>query len=229
MRYFGEDPTCVRDDRGCGNAPPLARFGRLVSQNDRSRPLISADRRGEMPPVVASHGGRIGFVKTRRVGVADWAVVRDLRLRALADAPEAFGSSYEREVLFSDDVWIGRVGTLTNATFVCEVGGEACGMVTVVRDTTDSRLGWLVGMWVAPSARGTGAADWLVVSALEWADHQGIGSVRLRVADGNARAERLYHRHAFRRTGETIQGERPGLVEVVMQRTTWPQPGEAHR
>jgi GNAT superfamily N-acetyltransferase len=162
-------------------------------------------------------------VDVRRVGVSDWRIVRDLRLRSLADAPEAFGSSYEREAAFADSVWIDRVGATANATLVCEIDAQACGIVALIRDARDRRMGWVVAMWVAPSVRGTGVADALLVSLFQWANDHGISTVRLHVADGNARAEHLYRRHGFRRTGETVAGERRGLVEVEMQRATLPR------
>jgi ribosomal protein S18 acetylase RimI-like enzyme len=161
-------------------------------------------------------------VEIRRVGVADWEVVRELRLRALSDAPEAFGSSFEREVAFGDDVWIDRLGNETNATLLCETGDDKCGMVVLVRDERDPRIGSLVGMWVAAPFRGSGAADLLIDSALQFAHDQGVSSVRLHVADGNARAERIYSRHGFIRTGATFTGGREGLVEIEMQRTLFP-------
>src|SRR2546421_12947966 len=97
-------------------------------------------------------------MEIRRVGADDWQTVRAVRLRALADAPAAFASSYEREVAFADSVWIERAGAIANATFLCEHDAQPCGIVTIVRDPADHRLGWLVGMWLAPDARGTGGA-----------------------------------------------------------------------
>lgn len=158
-------------------------------------------------------------MEIRRVGVGDWVVVRDLRLQALSDAPEAFGSSYEREAAFGDDVWTDRLGNAANATLLCETEREKCGMVTLVRDEDEQLRGRLVGMWVAPPFRRSGAADLLVRSVLRIAHDLGMSNVRLHVAEGNVRAERLYARHGFSRTGETLAGERPGLVEIEMQRT----------
>jgi ribosomal protein S18 acetylase RimI-like enzyme len=144
--------------------------------------------------------------------------VRDLRLRALADAPDAFGSTYEREAAFADDVWIERAGNADNATYVCAHDGHACGMVTMMRHESDPPAGGLVGMWVDPASRGTGAADLLVTSAVEWAANHGMPSVFLHVAEGNERAERLYCRHGFVRTGASFANGRPGLVEIEMRR-----------
>ena len=157
------------------------------------------------------------MTEVRRVGAGDVETVRTLRLEALRDAPEAFGSTFEREVAFPPTVWTERLPQSTNATFVCEADGDCCGIVSVVRDDADSHLGLLVGMWVAPSARGTGAADLLVTAALRWAEEVGVTTVRLHVAEGNDRAEHLYRRHGFISTGRSFRS-REGLTEVEMVR-----------
>src|SRR5689334_16958559 len=146
-------------------------------------------------------------METWRAGVDEWPLVRDIRLRALADAPTAFGSNYEREAAFTDDVWIDRVGAAANATFICVHNGEACGIVTLIRDHDD---GLLVGMWVAPAVRGDGAGDSLIVALLAWADAQGIETVRLNVVETNTAAQRLYARHGFRRVGPTFVNPQDG-------------------
>jgi GNAT superfamily N-acetyltransferase len=143
-------------------------------------------------------------MRVRRVGRVDWEVVRELRLRALVNAPEAFGSTHEREVAFPNNVWIDRLGTATNATFVCDADGGPCGVVTMVRDASDARLGWRVGMWVEPSVRGTGAADLLVRAAMTWAEEECLATVRFLVMDDNDCAGRLYRRHGFRSTGARL-------------------------
>jgi hypothetical protein len=44
----------------------------------------------------------------RRVNHDEWPLLKDVRLRALADSPESFGSSFEREVAFDDAIWMLR-------------------------------------------------------------------------------------------------------------------------
>ena len=53
----------------------------------------------------------------------DWAVLRDVRLRALADSPDAFGSTLEREQDFDEKEWRRRS---VRPVWVVEVDGAAC-------------------------------------------------------------------------------------------------------
>jgi RimJ/RimL family protein N-acetyltransferase len=154
--------------------------------------------------------------RVQRADVGDVDLVRTLRLRALADAPDAFGSTYEREVAFAPDVWTARLATRTNAHFLGRAD-EPVGIVSIVRDEPDGDPAWLVGMWVEPDARGSGVADELVATALEWAGNAHIGAVHLHVTDGNERAERLYLRHGFARTGASLRRERDGVTEHEMR------------
>ena len=145
----------------------------------------------------------------RRAGVEDWEVVREVRLRALADAPDAFGSDHEREAAFARSVWL---ATPTNATLICQAGTTACGMVTIVQDAAYPGLAWLVGMWVAPEARRAGVGQRLIDEGLRAAGALGYTTVRLHVVDGNAAAERLYQRHGFLRTGRSMVRDRDGTT-----------------
>lgn len=150
----------------------------------------------------------------RRLGPDDAALLRQVRLTALADAPEAFGSTLERELAFPDQEWQRRVAPGSHPTFVWETAGTARGLVVVLREPVVQ----LVSMWVAPVARGGPAAGSLVEAAVAWADAAGAGTVRLHVAEGNDRAQRLYTRHGFSPTGVVERRERDGHPELEMER-----------
>jgi len=58
-------------------------------------------------------------VEVRQAGAADWALLRELRLRALADAPDAFASTLDQEAVFPEEVWRQRAeGGPASANFI---------------------------------------------------------------------------------------------------------------
>ena len=100
--------------------------------------------------------------------------MRELRLRALADAPDAFASTLERECGLGQAGWIdwieGWEGA-TNVMFVAERDEGWIGMALGSR-TGDETEAHLYGMWVEPAwrARGVGAelVERVLSLALSW-------------------------------------------------------------
>ncbi|ARF53261.1 GNAT family N-acetyltransferase [Streptomyces gilvosporeus] len=135
----------------------------------------------------------------------DWRLCRAVRLAALTEAPQAFGSTLSREESLTEKQWRERLAG--HNQFLAEEDGEPCGLAGVV--PVGPHTAELVSMWVRPATRGTGAADLLVRAVLRWADDEGIDEVRLQVTEGNTAAERLYVRHGFRRTGSPPPPESP--------------------
>jgi RimJ/RimL family protein N-acetyltransferase len=128
----------------------------------------------------------------------DWQTLRDIRLAALADAPEAFLTTYADMVGLDEEQW--RARTTRSDMFAAFVGGEAVGMVGLFADPSGDFV--LIAMWVAPALRGTGVAGPLIEAAAARAAERGGASVRLEVAPGNVRAEKAYGRHGFALTDE---------------------------
>lgn len=69
---------------------------------------------------------------------------------------------------------------------------------------------WLNDLWVAPEARGTGAADALMAEALHRARGTGHATFVLNVAEANARAQRFFARHGLRVTMREMATELRG-------------------
>ena len=81
---------------------------------------------------------------------------RDLRLRALLDAPEAFGSTHEREAARTEDDWrafaAGWDGAARQAAFVAvDEDGRWIGLAVGVVGEADTSLANLYSMWVEPA------------------------------------------------------------------------------
>lgn len=143
-------------------------------------------------------------VRVRRVRPGEWALLRAVRLAALADAPAAFGSTTAREVAFGEAEWRRRATSAPN--FIAWREDEPVGLVTVIGRGSDGETGppaeWeLVSMWVSPDARGSGAADLLVSAVTQVVRAESADRLVLWVADGNARARAFYLRAGFRPTG----------------------------
>ena len=158
-----------------------------------------------------------GPLTVRRAVPGDEAILRALRLEALTEAPEAFGSTYDREMARTTADW--QRWLSPGVTFILEEAGTPRGLVAAVRDAHDAGLVYLMAMWVHPALRGSGAADALVTEHLAWAHAAGARLVRLDVIATNDHARRLYERHGFRLTGHQTMRDADGRVELRMERS----------
>lgn len=122
-------------------------------------------------------------------------------MAALDDAFHFFCTSYERESAYGAADW--RRWITGSAVFLLESGGETRGMACGKLDDARPDRVHLLGMWVHPDARGSGAADALVAAVKEFAAAIGATHVRLGIIEGNARAQRCYERAGFRLTGQS--------------------------
>jgi ribosomal protein S18 acetylase RimI-like enzyme len=163
---------------------------------------------------MTSHsGGPAGVVQPAAVAVVaatpdDWAAWRDLRRRALTDAPDAFGASLEREQGYTEQDWRSRLegGRCVLARTVDEPGGETVGMGGSYEEEPGT---WaVVSMWVAPEVRGQGVGGRILEAVLSRPRTDG-SRVQLWVADGNLAARRVYERAGFEATEER-EPIRPG-------------------
>jgi GNAT superfamily N-acetyltransferase len=149
----------------------------------------------------------------RTFSAAEWPVYRDLRLRALQDSPDAFGSTFAEEGGHADAQWARRlasgVDSQTNLAVVAEVHSEAVGLAWGRIDTSNPDVAVLYQMWVAPSHRGTGAGKMLLEAVIGWARARNASFLDLGVTCGNSPARRLYERAGFKPVGEP-QPLRPG-------------------
>jgi RimJ/RimL family protein N-acetyltransferase len=141
-----------------------------------------------------------------RITPAQWKLLRELRLAALVDSPEAFGQSYEDAVRQPESDWRQTAEAASRgdrrAWFIGrDDKGQAVGIVQARRRPPDDCL--LFSMWVAPAARRSGAGRALVQAVDDWGRAWGATRVVLWVIAGNEPAMRFYDRIGFRvqRTG----------------------------
>jgi hypothetical protein len=64
-------------------------------------------------------------MEVRQACATDWEVLRELRLWALADAPDAFASTLDQEAAFPEQVWRQRAeGGEGSVNFIAFEGGS---------------------------------------------------------------------------------------------------------
>ena len=153
-------------------------------------------------------------MEIRRATPAQWRESRDIRLRALADSPDAFLSTLERESGLDEETWKSRLDR-TYTVFAWQ-GQQVVGTATGKPDPHEEGGREIVGMWVDPAHRRSGVATALVHELVRWARAEGAGSVALWFVEGNDRARRLYEECGFALTGER-EVMRPGLDEFRMR------------
>jgi ribosomal protein S18 acetylase RimI-like enzyme len=160
------------------------------------------------------------MVSLREITVDDWAVLRDIRLTALTEAPYAFGSTYAREAAFTEDQWRGRING-RSVTFFAYTGsaGPADEPAGLAGSYVEDETAELVSLWVRPSARGLGVGATLIEAVAGWGRARGYRALFLWVTESNAPARRLYQRCSFTPTGkrEPLPSD-PSLWEVQLRR-----------
>lgn len=136
----------------------------------------------------------------RAVSQDDWRTLRDVRLRALADAPTAFGTTLREAAEFTEERWRERArGSATSRQFLAFSDAEAIGIAGIFDE--GGGCAQIVSVWVSPDHRDRGVARALTRAALDFAAAVGLARVTLWVTEGNAPAHHLYEGFGFRVTG----------------------------
>lgn len=169
-------------------------------------------------------------IEIRRVGVDEWEPLRDLRLRALADAPQAFLTTLGEAQRWSEEEW--REATRRGAsgdrwcTFVADDDGRLAGMATGHfpderhQALDDPALVSLIQMWVEPAARRTGLGTRLVQAVLGWAAERGSAVTRLGVNVADPGAIAFYGSAGFRDTGRREHSPERDILAMEMEAPT---------
>lgn len=140
-------------------------------------------------------------MEIQRLSIDEALRLRHIRLRALADAPDAFGSTYAEASAHPLEIWRQQLQEI--ATFVAVNDGEDVGLVRCASDEQQHDTAWLISMWVAPEARGQGVGNALIDAVIEYARSSGASRLLLDVADHNQQAIALYARKGFKPNGKT--------------------------
>lgn len=162
------------------------------------------------------------MILIEKITTQNVAAFREVRLRALWEAPYAFGSTYAREAQFEDAEWVRRAEKWNGERgvgFLAMDDGVACGLAGSFLDAEEAKRAQLVSMWTAPTHRRKGVGQRLVESVWKWAKSREARVLQLMVTSHNDGAIRFYERLGFVRTGriEPYPND-PAVVEYEMER-----------
>ena len=140
----------------------------------------------------------------RQLKRSDLEDYKKIRLNALKNDPEAFGSSYEEESIFSDEQFLRRFKRETAYIFGAFVAGEIVGLCSLSfqpRKKMEHRAD-IHQMYVEPFMRNKGIGRALIEKVLEMAtSREETEQIYLTVVDTNAAAKRLYETFGFKTYG----------------------------
>lgn len=142
----------------------------------------------------------------RELSVEDWQIYRSARLSSLKDSPDSFGSTLEREALFSESDWKSRLNPdpVTHSVFplIAEAEGKAVGLAFGLIWASDPKVTHVFQMWISPEARGRGIGRAMLDSIIIWAETSHCELIALSVTTLNNAAVGLYQTSGFSSTGQ---------------------------
>jgi ribosomal protein S18 acetylase RimI-like enzyme len=156
---------------------------------------------------------------------ANWAKLKEIRLEALRESPQAFLSTHKKEQSWSRDQWLAEFERGD-----WSVGYEAEQAVCLIGATRTPGMPthecYLEYVWVAPGQRGKGVAAGLLTFTFSRLRAAGVRTAFLYVLDDNAAARRLYKRLGFISANEPEPlAEHPGRSEQLLTRSLHLGPG----
>ncbi len=154
-----------------------------------------------------------------RIRSNQWRILKNVRLRALEEAPYAFGTTLAGGKKRTDRDWQDMArdhATLSDrAYFMAYVGNSPCGMAGCYRTTSDTVV--LTAMWVAPEFRGQKIGEQIVHAVIKWAREGGATTLEAWVSENNP-ARFFYQKIGFEETSLTELLRSDSKIQIILIR-----------
>lgn len=148
------------------------------------------------PPAPRLRPTRHTPIVIRRFDATEWQVYRRVRLTALADAPNAFGSTLAAEQARPDahcaERLRARIDSVNDLPLLAVVGDDPSGLAWGKIDAARPSTAYVYQMWVAPTHRRLGIGAALLARVIDWARNQRATEIVLSVTQGDSPARGLY-------------------------------------
>lgn len=137
----------------------------------------------------------------RRIGVDEADRYRDIRMRALAEAPEAFATTYEEAAARPGRWWHDMVAEMASRSdtglWLAEDGERWVGLAGSFTPPDDPDVIELMQVWTDPDVRRRGVAERLLLTVIAQGAVSRSTAFELWVASSNASAIALYRSLGF--------------------------------
>ena len=165
-------------------------------------------------------------ISVRRISTDDGPLLRELRLRSIADAPEAFGQPIEEARGRPDAEWHRSARHSSHGDsrtwLLAELDGQTAGLVQGRKRRPATLL--LFSMWVDPRARRHGVGRALVEGLEAWARGWDADETLLWVYGRNLSAREFYRRLGFATVHEGPDAESGARFSAFAMRRDIPLP-----
>lgn len=168
----------------------------------------------------------LAFMEMRELRADEGLAYREIRLRALREAPDAFASTLEEESAQPERYWREMVAQTARAmeatVLVVDRGDGRLGGTTFVRLASEPpHDGYVGGMWLDTDLRGQGWGDALLEASERFSQRRGSQALELWVSSSNPPALRFYERNGYRLTG-IEERQSSGIVARMMVKPLLP-------
>jgi GNAT superfamily N-acetyltransferase len=142
----------------------------------------------------------------RRLEPHEVSLHRELRLRALQEAPDSFGETFADVEARPSSYWENLTRSVTEpgrqVMFLACEGKDVLGSTYGLRERDQSEVGRVGGMWTEPAWRRRGVGRALLQQVFDWAREHGLRRLRLWAPAHSLAALSLYRQAGFRETGK---------------------------
>jgi RimJ/RimL family protein N-acetyltransferase len=165
------------------------------------------------------HNLKPAMITIRRIRKEECDVYKEIRLRALKEAPYAFLTTYNSAMQRSDDMWRQQVfeaATGANQAIFIVFSEEniPIGLAALYRSSTERKSGEMAQVWIAPEYRKREIGTELLGQVIHWGKENEITELEARIMEGNEQAIAFYKKNNFTETGIEIQNN---IIEYVLR------------
>ena len=146
------------------------------------------------------------MLRIERIAASQWQLLKELRCRALDDAPYAFSGTLEEAKKRSDENWAAWAENCSNnteaITFIAYYDDKPCGMMGCRIVGEKNEVAELLAVWVAPERRRLKVGQGLLEVVKQWASEIHAQVLHIWVAEQNASATSFYKAGGCAVTGQ---------------------------